>query len=472
MYSILKQKVADQKIPHDKIQIMYRRFRIQALLGVFIGYFAYYIVRNNFAFSTPYLMQHLKLSTTQIGLLSSCMLISYGISKGLMSSLADKANPKAYMAFGLILCAIVNIGLGFSAAFWIFALFVILNGFFQGMGIAPTFITITNWFPTAERGRVTSIWTISHNIGGGIVAPIIGGAMALFGTEYWQFSSYLLPAIIAIIIAIIAFIIGKGSPVSEGLPELKNIVPEKMRITKLNVHNDSSNMTTFNIFTKYALKNKHVWYITFVDVFVYMIRFGIISWLPIYLLIEKKFSKGEMGAAFLFFEWAAIPSTLLAGIISDKLFKGRPMPLAIICLCLIFVCIIGYWKSDSVLMLTVFATIVGCFIFVPQLLASVQTLDIVPPFAIGSAVGLRGFMSYIFGASLGTSLFGILVDNYGWDAGFYLLMGGTICGIFFCILSHRGIKEIELKRKQSHEAAGSEGFPGSVAKTGSVAEIN
>ena len=49
-----------------------------------------------------------------------------------------------------------------------------------------------------------------------------------------------------------------------------------------------------------------------------------------------------------------IPSTLLAGWLSDKLFKGRRMPLAIICMTLIFICLIGYWKSESLLMVTVF----------------------------------------------------------------------------------------------------------------------
>lgn len=145
-----------------------------------------------------------------------------------------------------------------------------------------------------------------------------------------------------------------------------------------------------------------------------MVRFGMISWLPIYLLTVKHFSKEQMSVAFLFFEWAAIPSTLLAGWLSDKLFKGRRMPLAMICMALIFICLIGYWKSESLLMVTVFAAIVGCLIYVPQFLASVQTMEIVPSFAVGSAVGLRGFMSYIFGASLGTSLFGVMVDKMGW----------------------------------------------------------
>ena len=49
------------------------------------------------------------MSKTEIGLLSSGMLIAYGLSKGFMSSLADKASPAKFMAFGLICCAIINI---------------------------------------------------------------------------------------------------------------------------------------------------------------------------------------------------------------------------------------------------------------------------------------------------------------------------------------------------------------------------
>lgn len=145
---------------------------------------------------------------------------------------------------------------------------------------------------------------------------------------------------------------------------------------------------------------------------------------------------------------SGIPSTLLAGWLSDKFFRGRRMPLAMICMSLIFVCLIGYWRSDSLLVTTTFAAIVGCLIYVPQFLASVQTMEIVPGYAVGSAVGLRGFMSYIFGASLGTSLFGVMVDHFGWPGGFWLLIGGVIACIFFCWLSHRGVIELENKTRQ------------------------
>ncbi|EMX2131945.1 phosphoglycerate transporter PgtP [Citrobacter werkmanii] len=452
MLSIFKAGPAANKVPAEKVQETYGRYRIQALLSVFLGYLAYYIVRNNFTLSTPYLKEHLDLSATQIGLLSSCMLIAYGISKGIMSSLADKASPKVFMACGLILCAIVNVGLGFSTGFWIFAALVVFNGLFQGMGVGPSFITIANWFPRKERGRVGAFWNISHNVGGGIVAPIVGAAFAILGSEHWQSASYIVPAGVAVLFAFIVLMLGKGSPRQEGLPALEQMMPEeKVVLNARHAVQAPENMSAFQIFCTYVLRNKNAWYVSLVDVFVYMVRFGMISWLPIYLLAEKHFSKEEMSVAFLFFEWAAIPSTLLAGWLTDKLFKGRRMPLAMICMALIFVCLIGYWKSESLLMVTIFAAIVGCLIYVPQFLASVQTMEIVPSFAVGSAVGLRGFMSYIFGASLGTSLFGVMVDKMGWHGGFYLLMGGIVCCILFCYLSHRGALELEQQRKNAQQ---------------------
>ncbi|EAZ2678295.1 phosphoglycerate transporter PgtP [Salmonella enterica subsp. enterica serovar Havana] len=450
MLTILKTGQSAHKVPPEKVQATYGRYRIQALLSVFLGYLAYYIVRNNFTLSTPYLKEQLDLSATQIGLLSSCMLIAYGISKGVMSSLADKASPKVFMACGLVLCAIVNVGLGFSSAFWIFAALVVFNGLFQGMGVGPSFITIANWFPRRERGRVGAFWNISHNVGGGIVAPIVGAAFAILGNEHWQSASYIVPACVAVIFTLIVLVLGKGSPREEGLPSLEQMMPEEKVILKTkNTAKAPENMSAWQIFCTYVLRNKNAWYISLVDVFVYMVRFGMISWLPIYLLTVKHFSKEQMSVAFLFFEWAAIPSTLLAGWLSDKLFKGRRMPLAMICMALIFVCLIGYWKSESLLMVTIFAAIVGCLIYVPQFLASVQTMEIVPSFAVGSAVGLRGFMSYIFGASLGTSLFGVMVDKLGWYGGFYLLMGGIVCCILFCYLSHRGALELERQRQNA-----------------------
>ena len=256
--------------------------------------------------------------------------------------------------------------------------------------------------------------------------------------------------------AMVVLLLCKGSPASEGLPTLAKMRPEQANPAELRKNNAQApeDMTALQIFCQYVLKNKNAWFVSLVDTFVYMVRFGMISWLPIYLLEVKHFSKTEMAIAFLFFEWAAIPSTLFAGYLSDKFFKGYRMPPAIIAMCLIFFCVIGYWQSTTLFWTTVFAAIVGCLIYIPQFLASVQTMEIVPSFAVGSAVGLRGFMSYICGASLGTSLFGFMVDRVGWDGGFYVLLTGVVCCVFFCVLTHRGAQKLAKEREELQRAAG------------------
>ena len=449
MLGFLLSKPGAKTVPEGEVESRYYAMRMQALFGVFIGYVGYYLVRSNFTLSTPYLMKALQLTKTDIGLLSSAMLITYGISKGLMSSLADKCNPKYYMAFGLLLSSIVNFMLGFSTAYWMFVALVVVNGLVQGMGVGPSFITIANWFPRMQRGRTGAIWNISHNIGGGLVAPIATGAFAMFGAEHWQIASYTVPAVLALIIAVIVIFGGLGTPYNEGMPPLEKILKDEEKNSLVSTKTDHApdNMTPFQIFVQYALKSKHVWYVSMFDAFVYLVRFGVITWLPIYLLQVKGFTKGQMGMAFAIFEWAAIPATLVAGVLTDKYLKGRRMPVAIGCLMVILGALFFYWSSNDLIVVTAAAGAIGAFIYVPQFLASVVTMEVVPSFAVGSAVGLRGFMSYIVGTTMGTALIGKLVDLYGWSAGFYTLLTGAVLAIVFGVLSHLGSLELEAKKQ-------------------------
>lgn len=458
MLGFLKPRSSGRTVSASEIMSVYKSLRLQTLIGIFLGYACFYIVRNNFALSTPHLKADFGMSATSIGLLSSYMLIAYGLSKGYMSSFSDKADPKRFMALGLIICAIINFAMGMSASFTAFSVLLVLLGTFQGMGVGPCFISIAKWYPKKERGMIGAIWNVSHNLGGGIVAPIVAAGYILVGNDHWQAANYMVPAAVAIVGALAVLFFVKGSPKNEGLPELHEIIPEESDVHLMKkTEKAPEDMNSWQIFRNYVLPNKNVWFVSLVDTFVYTVRFGMLTWLPLYLLQVKGFTKAEMAVAFLFFEWAAIPSTLFAGIISDKLFRGYRMPPAIISMVLIFVCIIGYWQSTTLSTTIIFAAIVGCLIYIPQFLASVQTMEVVPSFAVGSAVGLRGFMSYIVGATFGTSVFGFVVDRVGWDGGFYILFAAVILCILFCVLTHLGARELNKRAtKVQEEVRGAE----------------
>ena len=434
-------------VPEAEIQSRYNHLRWHALFGIFIGYVAYYILRNNFLLSSPELISDFGFTKKDIGFISGTMLIVYGISKGVMSALADKSNPKHFMIFGVLMSAIVNLLMGFSASFWIFLFLCILNGIFQGMGAGPAYVVLASWFPRKSRGVTTAIFNISHNVGCGLVAPIAGASIAWLGQEHWQAAHFIVPMAIATFIALLFYIFGTGRTYNEGLPPTSKILgteKEELVVTK----DENINLTTWQILRDYILKDINVWFVSFIDVFTYMIRFGVLTWLPLYLLETKGFSKGEMSAAFAIFEWAAIPSTLLAGWLTDTYFKGRRMPLAIITLVGVGLAMFAYWGGQDLLTVTIGAGIIGCLIYVPMFLSSLQTIELVPSFAAGSATGLRGLLSYILGSFSGTALFGILAERFGWDAGFYLLLFAVCACIFCCYMTHLGVMRLE-KRKSA-----------------------
>ncbi|MGI7694529.1 hypothetical protein ACNGL2_05675 [Campylobacter jejuni] len=101
-----------------------------------------------------------------------------------------------------------------------------LSGVFIGyMGyyLVRNNITLANWYPKKERGIYTAIWNISHNIGGGIVAPIVslsgfalaallGVSMANFNETYWHMNHFYTPAACAVIISLYALYAVKGNP--------------------------------------------------------------------------------------------------------------------------------------------------------------------------------------------------------------------------------------------------------------------
>lgn len=122
------------------------------------------------------------------------------------------------------------------------------------------------------------------------------------------------------------------------------------------------------------------------------------------------------------------------------------MPLSIITLVGVGAAIFVYWGGSSLLTVTIGTGIVGCLIYVPMFLSSLQTIELVPSFAAGSATGLRGLLSYVLGSAGGTALFGILAERYGWDAGFGLLLFAVVGCIFCCMMVHRGVLKLEAQK--------------------------
>ena len=328
-----------------------------------------------------------------------------------------------------ILSGIVNFLFPITTSVTMMFIIMLLNGWFQGMGWPPCGRTMTHWFSDKERGVKMSIWNTAHNVGGGTIAIIAMIGVSMFGS--WKGVFYL-PALIAIVGGIVFIIFARDMPQSVGLPpieEYKNDYPD------VKVDDREREMSGKEILFKYVLNNKFLWSIAIANIFVYLVRYGIINWVPTYLKEVRNFDTRSSSIAFALFEYAAIPGTIIVGWISDKVFHGRRAPIGIICMVGVTIGVFVYWKSSNVIAINCALASIGALIYGPVMLIGVSALDLVPKKAAGTAAGFTGLFGYMGGEVLAEAAMGGIVDKFSWSGGFIFLMVSCVLSIVFLLFA-------------------------------------
>ncbi|MET3115120.1 OPA family glycerol-3-phosphate transporter-like MFS transporter [Pedobacter sp. CG_S7] len=417
-------------LPANRIDPEYKKNRNKVFLGIFIGYAGYYLVRKNFTLAMPDLIA-LGYSKAELGIALSGVSIAYGLSKFLMGNVSDRSNARIFLTFGLIFSAFTMIFMGVvpfaTSSITIMFILLFINGWFQGMGWPPCGRVVVHWYSVRERGTMMSIWNVAHNVGGGLVGPIAILAIEIFAD--WHSKLYF-PGLIALVFAALAYILVRDTPQSCGLPpieEYKNDYPKNYSA------DHEKELTAREIFFKYVFNNRMLWYIAFANAFVYLVRYGILDWSPTFLKEAKGFSLNESGWAYFLYEYAGIPGTLLCGVLSDKVFKGRRAPAIIIYMALVTIAVLVYWKNPpgNVWIDNAALIAIGFLIYGPVMLIGVQALDLVPKKAAGTAAGLTGLFGYMGGALFANIAIGYVVDAWGWDGGFKVIVAACLLSIVF-----------------------------------------
>ena len=408
--------------------------------GIFAGYAAYYLVRNNIALAIPNILTEFpQYSKADLGWALTGSSIAYGTSKFLMGSVSDRSNPKYFLPLGLLLsCAIMAVA-GTVKAMYASLLIVVglqaLNGWVQGMGWPPCGKTMVHWFSTRERGLVVSVWNVSHNLGGGLVASLALLGVTLFGD--WGAKLYF-NAAVAAAIAVVVFALLKDTPQSLGLPpveEYRNDYPPDFR-------SGPERLFTYReIFFTHVLPNRYLWAIAVANAFVYFVRYGVVNWIPTYLQTAKGFSFSQSSTGWALYEFAAIPGTIACGWMSDRVFKGRRAPATILFMTLTLVAVIVYWLNIRGPLWIDYAALfaIGFLIYGPIMIIGLHALDLVPKQAAGTAAGFTGFFGYVFGSAIAGTGVGWIADWFGWEGVFSTMVACCVLTIAFSAmtLGHR-----------------------------------
>jgi MFS transporter, OPA family, sugar phosphate sensor protein UhpC len=435
------QEIEDPKV----VKKEYRYWRFRIFYAMFIGYVFYYFTRKSYTCAMPALMQDLGFDKAQLGILGSILYITYGLSKFASGVMSDQANPRYFMAFGLIITGVTNLLFGFSSSLMLFALFWGLNGWFQGWGWPPCARLLTHWYSQSERGTWWSVWSTSHNVGGFLVPLLVGVIAQYLG---WRYAMYV-PGVLCIAMGFLLMNRLRDTPQSLGLPSIEKY-REDYPVSPKEAEKEEKELTTKEILFGYVLTNRWLWILAIASFFVYIIRMAINDWSALYLIETKNYSVLKANACVSIYEFGGLFGMLVAGWLSDKIWAGRRGPMNVLFSFGVLFSLLIFWflPSSSVFINGLNLFTVGFFLFGPQMLIGLAAAELSHKKAAGTASGFAGWFAYFGAAAAGYPL-GKVAQEFGWG-GYFLILG--ICGLVTILLFLPMWNARPLSKKQEAEA--------------------
>ena len=361
-----------------------------------IAYSLYYVCRMSLSVVKQPLIDEGVLTAGQLGVIGSALLFVYAVGKFMNGFIADYCNIRRFMFTGLAISAGVNFLMGLlgvvngfaaiplSLIFFLFSVLWGVNGWMQSMGSAPGVISLSRWFPQSRRGTFYSIFSASPYLGEFISFILTGLIVGAFG---WQWG-FVAAAAAGGVGAMLILLMVHDTPESKGLPSIHQLSGEGVTAV--------DKMPTKEL-QKMIFKHPGIWIIALSSSFIYITKYAIAGWGVLFLQKERAFSLEQATQIIAFSAVFGVLGTVLAGWLSDRVFKGDRVWPAILSGVVSFISLAlflfaGGGYAMNIAYVSVFSLSVGVLYCI---VAGLMAVDIVPRKATGAALGIVGISSYI-----------------------------------------------------------------------------
>ncbi|MBQ8874460.1 MAG: MFS transporter [Bacteroides sp.] len=373
--------------------------RWATFLSATLGYGVYYVCRLSMNVIRKPIVDEGVFTESQLGIIGSCLFFVYAVGKLTNGFLADRSNVKRFMSTGLLASALINLVLGFTEAFYAFAVLWGLNGWFQSMGAASGVVSLSRWFEPERRGTYYGFWSASHNIGEALTFISIALLVSAFGWRFGMIGA----GLVGLLGFLMLWIFMRDTPQSMGY-----LLTVKQQEASKQHHTED-----FNRAQKAVLRNPAIWILALSSAFMYISRYAVNSWGVFYLEAQKGYDTLDASFIISISSVCGIIGTVLSGLISDKFFRGsRNVPALIFGLMNVvalslFLLVPGVHFWLDVFAMILFGLGIGALIC---FLGGLMAVDIAPRNASGAALGVVGIASYI-GAGVQDVMSGVLIEG-------------------------------------------------------------
>ena len=405
-------KPSADKVEPDKVDQTYISLRRRTFWGATIAYSLYYVCRMSLSVVKQPLIDEGVLTAGELGLIGSALLLVYAVGKFMNGFIADYCNVRRFMATGLLISTLVNLLMGVFGllqgpaglpSVLIFVSFAVLwgvNGWAQSMGSPPGVISLSRWFPQSKRGTYYSMFSSSPYIGEFLSFIITGFVVGALGWEY----GFLVASLAGLLGSLIILLLVSDTPESKGLPPVQTLSGEQ--VTK------QDKMPTKEL-QKMIVRHPGIWVIALSSAFIYITKYAIAGWGVLFLQKARGFSLEDATQVIAFSAAFGVLGTVLAGWLSDKVFRSDRVKPALLSGVLSLASLglflyVGGGFVLNIFYVSLFSLSVGVLYCI---VAGLMAVDIVPRKATGAALGVVGISSYV-AAGLQDITSGYLIQGF------------------------------------------------------------
>jgi sugar phosphate permease len=308
-----------------------RSWRIKIFTSTWLTYFGFYFCRKAFYAVKGELATELGINTEMLGYIGFVYLLSYTLGQFSVAWAGTKFGPRNLLLVGMIISIVSNIAFGFSTNLWTIMSFMILNGFAQATGWPSTIGVMANWTTRSERGTIMGFWGTCFQFGGLCATWWASMWMAIQG---WR-GSFFAASVVLFAVWIYVYLVLQNKPQDVGLEEFVDEIEE--RESPEQEKGNAGNTETSTTISQPPLFSRNVLItVLLVGCFYFgvkFVRYALWSWTPYLLNTQFGLASVQAGYMSTIFDLFGFMGAITAGVLSDKVFKGRRTTISLIMLC-------------------------------------------------------------------------------------------------------------------------------------------
>jgi len=405
---------------------MFRRYRWNIVLMLFLANAINYIDRSAMSVALPILGKKFQLTPFESGLILSSFFVGYAVFNFVGGYLADKVGPKKVMGIAM---AAWSIFCGLTAGTFNFASLFIVRVFF-GFGEGPitstTNKTMNNWIPLKERATSVGICNCGSPVGGAISAPLIAFIALRWGWE----ASFIILSVVGLLWTAVWWKISTDKPEDHSMVLKEELAEINFGKAEVAVSQQIGEKVSL-----LSIVRQRKILCLLVGLFGYNYTlFFFLTWFPSYLVDARHLSITQMGFATMIPWIAGAVGQLVGSVIIDYIYRktGRLLwsrkVVLVICLNLAAICVGLTGFANNVTMAVTLMTAGICFLYLQATTYWAIIQDIVPAQRVG---GTSGFIHGVANLSgiLGPAITGWLIQSTGqYTTAFVLAAGLAMTG--------------------------------------------